>query len=136
MRPSLNGYILTPPHKSHFQGVRLMAIESVLALGIGVFILAATPGPGVLTSVAHALSTGFRSYAGSLPSFLDLTHLTIRDITCLAGIVAGVPGCVSGIYAFGAAKARRLISSRRAAQHINRATGTIMIGVGTVMVAR
>jgi len=58
MRPSLNGYILTPPHKSHFQGVRLMAIESVLALGIGVFILAATPGPGVLTSVAHALSTG------------------------------------------------------------------------------
>lgn len=204
-----------------------MTFQSALAFGMAMLILAATPGPGVLTSVAHSLSKGFRSsifviagivlgdllflmlavfglsavahtlgelffivkiigggyliwlgfrllrkgplimssrdllpnnghgrhfltgllvtlsnpkvilfYAGFLPTFLDLAHLNLLDVAALSGIVACVLGCVLGLYAFSAAKARRLVSSRRATRNINRATGAMLMGAGAVLVTR
>ena len=204
-----------------------MTFQSALAFGMAMLILAATPGPGVLTSVAHSLSRGFRSsifviagivlgdllflmlavfglsavahtlgelffivkiigggyliwmgcrlmrkgpfivnsrdllpndgqrrhfltgllvtlsnpkvilfYAGFLPTFLDLAHLNLLDVAVLAVIVSCVLGCVLGLYAFGAAKARRLVSSPRATRNINRATGAMLMGAGAVLVTR
>ncbi|UCD89607.1 MAG: LysE family translocator, partial [Desulfobacterales bacterium] len=49
-----------------------MTIESTLAFGLAMLILAATPGPGVFASVAQALSSGFLS-----------------SINVIAGIVIG-----------------------------------------------
>ena len=49
-----------------------MTVESTLAFGLAMLILAAMPGPGVFASVAQALSSGFRS-----------------SINVIAGIVIG-----------------------------------------------
>ncbi len=38
-----------------------MTIESIIALSFAMFILAASPGPGVFGAVAQSLATGFRS---------------------------------------------------------------------------
>jgi threonine/homoserine/homoserine lactone efflux protein len=204
-----------------------MTLESTLAFSIAMFILAATPGPGVFASVGQALSGGFRSslnviagiilgdllylmlaifglsavarafgqlffvvkimgggyliwlginmwtkqpvgleptvnpvskngwqrftaglfitlsnpkvilfYCGFLPTFMDLAGLHVIDMAVAAGVVATVLSTVMVLYAYSAAQARRLFTSRRAARNLNRGAGTILIGTGVVIATR
>ncbi len=75
-------------------------------------------------------------YVGFLPNFMDLTCLTSLDIVIVIGMIALVPTGVLGAYAYFAARARRLFTSRRAVRNLNRSAGTVMIGTGVVIATR
>lgn len=204
-----------------------MTLESTLAFGLAMLILAATPGPGVFASVAQALSGGFRSsidviagiilgdllflmlailglsavakafgqlffivkiiggtyliwlgykmwtkppvplnstvdagtkngwqrftgglfitlsnpkvilfYCGFLPTFMDLAGLKVGDIVVAASVITVVLSGVMVIYAYSAAQARRLFTSRRASRNLNRGAATILIGTGAIIATR
>lgn len=65
-----------------------MTLESTLAFGLAMLILAATPGPGVFASVAQALSDGFRSsinvIAGIILGDLLFLILAILGLSAVA----------------------------------------------------
>ncbi len=61
-----------------------MTIESIIAFSVAMFILAASPGPGVFASVAQALSTGFRT------SFDVIAGIVIGDIIFLMLAIFGL----------------------------------------------
>ena len=75
-------------------------------------------------------------YCGFLPTFMDLTRLTAVDIAIAAGVVAAVLSGVLGVYAYGAARARRLFAGHRATRRFNRTAGTVLIGTGVVIATR
>lgn len=61
-----------------------MTIESILTFSLAMFILAASPGPGVFASVAQALSSGFRS------SFDVIAGIVLGDILFLMLAIFGL----------------------------------------------
>ncbi len=65
-----------------------MTIESAIAFTIAMFILAASPGPGVFATVAQALAGGFRSaldvIAGIVTGDLIFLLLAVFGLTALA----------------------------------------------------
>ncbi len=65
-----------------------MTIESAIAFAIAMFILAASPGPGVFATVAQALGGGFRSaldvIAGIVTGDLIFLLLAVFGLTALA----------------------------------------------------
>jgi threonine/homoserine/homoserine lactone efflux protein len=75
-------------------------------------------------------------YCGFLPTFMDLTRLTSADVTVAAGVVAAVLSGVLGLYAYGAARARRFFAGKSATRRFNRAAGTVLIGTGVVIASR
>jgi threonine/homoserine/homoserine lactone efflux protein len=72
-------------------------------------------------------------YAGLLPTFIDLRHLTLPTALAMAGIVVLLVGGIVGIYAVAAAQARGLLSNRRYLKLVNRTAGTMMIGAGVTV---
>lgn len=86
-----------------------------MAFALAMLALAASPGPGVFAAAAQALAGGFRS---------------------AAGVVAAVLSGVLGVYAYGAARTRRLFSGFRARRRFNRTAGTVLIGTGVVIASR
>jgi threonine/homoserine/homoserine lactone efflux protein len=83
-----------------------MSLESMITLAVAMFILAASPGPGIFAATAQALSGGFRS-----------------SLDVIAGIVSGVLSVVMVFYCLGAARMRRLFSSPRSLRNLNRGAG-------------
>ncbi len=74
-------------------------------------------------------------YLGLLPTFVDLTRLSIADMGLLTAMFLGVLGSTLAAYAYAAARARRLLRSKTAMKRLNRGAGTILIGSGGAVAA-
>ena len=61
-----------------------MSLELIIAFSIGMFVLSASPGPGVFSTIADALANGFKS------SMYFLTGLVFGDIFFLLIAVFGL----------------------------------------------
>jgi len=72
-------------------------------------------------------------YCGFLPTFLDLSTLTISDLVLIASIVAAVLIGVLSTYAFLASRARQMFSERKTIRRLNRAAGSVMVTTGVVI---
>lgn len=72
-------------------------------------------------------------YAGLLPTFIDLQHLTLPTAVAMVGIVVLVVGGIIGAYAMAAAQARGILGNRRYLKIVNRTAGTMMIGAGVTV---
>jgi threonine/homoserine/homoserine lactone efflux protein len=75
-------------------------------------------------------------YLALMPTVIDLTRLTVIDMAELAAIVAVVVSVVLAGYVLLAAHARRLFTSPRAVQIVNRTAGLAMAGAAATIVAR
>ncbi|MFN3350193.1 LysE family translocator [Pseudorhodoplanes sp.] len=75
-------------------------------------------------------------YLALMPTVIDLTRLTMLDMAELAAIVAVVVSIVLTGYVILAAQARRLFSSPRALQTVNRTAGVAMVGAAAAIVTR
>lgn len=75
-------------------------------------------------------------YCGFLPTFLDLTALTLMDLVIIATIIAAVLSCVLGIYAFLADRARGMFTNRKAVRRLNHAAGGVMVAAGVAIAIR
>lgn len=75
-------------------------------------------------------------YLALLPTLIDLTQLTLTDMVELAAIVALVVSVVLTGYVLLAAQARRLFTSPRAIQTVNRTAGVAMAGAAATIIAR
>ena len=75
-------------------------------------------------------------YLALMPTVIDLTRLTLVDMIELAGIVALVVSVVLAGYVLLAAHARRMFTSPRAVQMVNRTAGLAMAGAAATIVAR
>jgi threonine/homoserine/homoserine lactone efflux protein len=72
-------------------------------------------------------------YAGLMPTFIDLQHLTLPTVLAMAGIVVLLISSIIGAYAVAAAQARGLLNNRRYLKLVNRTAGTMMIGAGVTV---
>ena len=75
-------------------------------------------------------------YLALMPTVIDLTRLTVVDMVELAAIVAVVVSIVLTGYVLLAAHARRMFTSPRALQTVNRTAGLAMAGAAVVIVTR
>ena len=75
-------------------------------------------------------------YLSFLPAFMDLKTLTGWDVLVIASVVSIVLGGVLSFYAFAAARARSLMSNDRFTKRINQTAGGILIGSGSLMIAK
>jgi len=75
-------------------------------------------------------------YCGFLPTFLDLSALTLSDLALVVSIVTTVLACVLSTYALLASRARRMFTNRKGIRRLNRAAGGVMIATGVVIAAR
>ena len=75
-------------------------------------------------------------YCGFLPSFLDLSALTLIDLVIVVTIITIVLGCVLGTYAFLASRARRMFTNQQAVRRLNRAAGGVMVAAGIAIAVR
>jgi threonine/homoserine/homoserine lactone efflux protein len=75
-------------------------------------------------------------YCGFLPTFFDLSALTLIDLAFVAAIIAAVLGGVLTTYAYLASRARKLFTHERAVRRLNRAAGGVMVAAGVVIAAR
>ena len=75
-------------------------------------------------------------YCGFLPTFLDLSALTLIDLVFVVTIITVVLGCVLGTYAFLASRARRIFTNQKAVRRLNRAAGGVMVAAGVAIAVR
>jgi threonine/homoserine/homoserine lactone efflux protein len=75
-------------------------------------------------------------YLALLPTFLDLTRITLLGFAELVLATLTVLGVVFAGYIALAARARRLFTSPRAIRILNRTTGTVMAGAAAAIAAR
>ncbi len=75
-------------------------------------------------------------YCGFLPTFLDLSALTLIDLVIVVTIITLVLGCVLGTYAFLASRARRLFTNQLAVRRLNRTAGGVMMAAGITIAVR
>ena len=75
-------------------------------------------------------------YCGFLPTFLDLSALTLIDLVIVVTIITAVLGCVLGTYAFLASRARRMFANQQAVRRLNRAAGGVMVAAGVAITIR
>jgi len=75
-------------------------------------------------------------YLALLPTFLDLTRITMLGFAELVVATLTVLGVVFAGYIALAARARRLFTSPRAIRILNRTTGTVMAGAAAAVAAR
>jgi threonine/homoserine/homoserine lactone efflux protein len=75
-------------------------------------------------------------YCGFLPTFLDLSKLTLIDLVIVVTIITTVLGCVLGAYAFLASRARRMFTNQQAVRRLNRAAGGVMVAAGVAIAIR
>jgi len=75
-------------------------------------------------------------YLALMPTVIDLTRLTMLDMAELAAIVAVVVSIVLTGYVILAAQARRMFTSPRALQTVNRTAGVAMVGAAVAIVTR
>jgi threonine/homoserine/homoserine lactone efflux protein len=75
-------------------------------------------------------------YCGFLPTFLDLSALTIIDLAVVIAIIALVLSGVLSTYAFLANRARKMFTNQRAVKRLNRAAGGVMVAAGVAIAVR
>ena len=75
-------------------------------------------------------------YLALLPTFLDLTRITLLGFAELVVATLTVLGVVFAGYIALATRARRLFTSPRAIRILNRTTGTVMAGAAAAVAAR
>ena len=75
-------------------------------------------------------------YCGFLPTFLDLSALTIIDLTLVVAIITAVLSGVLITYAYLASRARKMFTNERAVKRLNRAAGGVMVAAGVVIAVR
>ncbi len=75
-------------------------------------------------------------YCGFLPTFFDLSALTIVDLAIVVAIITAVISGVLITYAYLASRARRILTTERAVKRLNRAAGGVMVAAGVVIATR
>ena len=75
-------------------------------------------------------------YCGFLPTFLDLSALTIIDLALVVAIITAVLSGVLITYAYLASRARKMFTNERAVKRLNRAAGGVMVAAGVVIAVR
>ena len=71
-----------------------------------------------------------------LPTVVDLGALTRLGFAELALLVVAIASTVLAAYALAAARARRLLTSRRAIRLVNRGSGAVMAGAAVAIITR
>jgi len=71
-----------------------------------------------------------------LPTVVDLSRLNLLGFVELAGLIAAIASSVLTAYVLAAARARRLFTSPRAVQLVNRGSGLAMAGAAAAVAAR
>ncbi|MEQ8356374.1 MAG: LysE family translocator [Kiloniellaceae bacterium] len=75
-------------------------------------------------------------YGALVPTFIDVTALSVADVVAMALVVTAALYLVLGVYSFFAARAGRLIKSTPALTWLNRVTGGLLVGAGAAVVTR
>ena len=75
-------------------------------------------------------------YCGFLPTFLDLSALTVIDLAIVVAIITAVLVGVLGTYAYLASRARKLFTSKHSVRRLNRAAGSVMVAAGVAIAVR
>ena len=75
-------------------------------------------------------------YCGFLPTFFNLSALTLVELAVIVLIIAVVLVSVLGTYAYLASRARRMLTNRRAVRRLNRAAGGVMVAAGVAIATR
>ena len=75
-------------------------------------------------------------YCGFLPTFLELSTLTVIDLAIVVVIISFVLVSVLGTYAYLASSARKLFTRRRSVRCLNRAAGGVMVAAGVTIAVR
>ena len=75
-------------------------------------------------------------YCGFLPTFLELSTLTMVDMMLIVAIITAVLSGVLIAYAYLASRARRIFTTKRAVKRLNRAAGGVMVAAGVAIAAR
>lgn len=74
-------------------------------------------------------------YLGILPTFVDLTLLSVSHMSLLGVMFLSVLGGTLVAYAYASARARRFFRSPKAMKRFNRGAGTVLIGSGGAVAA-
>ena len=75
-------------------------------------------------------------YCGFLPTFLELSALTMIDLAIVVGMITIVLSGVLATYAFLASRARKIFTNERAVKRLNRAAGGVMVTAGVAIAVR
>ena len=75
-------------------------------------------------------------YCGFLPTFLDLSALTVIDLAVVVAIITAVLSGVLATYAYLASRARRIFTKDLAVKRLSRAAGGVMVAAGVVIATR
>ena len=75
-------------------------------------------------------------YLGFLPVFMNLELLTTLDIILVVTIVTITLAIVILTYAYLASKSRRLFKSKTSMEKLNKVSGGVMIGAGSLLILK
>ncbi|WP_458700165.1 LysE family translocator [Sulfurospirillum sp. 1307] len=75
-------------------------------------------------------------YLGFLPTFINLSTLSLSDIILVSFLVATILTLVLGSYAYFASKAREAIKKPKTQKIINKFAGGVMIGAGSALILK
>jgi threonine/homoserine/homoserine lactone efflux protein len=75
-------------------------------------------------------------YCGFLPTFLELSTLTVFDLAIVIAIITVVLVGVLGTYAYLASRARKMFTNKRSIRRLNRAAGGVMVATGVAIAVR
>jgi len=75
-------------------------------------------------------------YCGFLPTFLDLSTLTVFDLAIVVAIITSVLVGVLGSYAYLASRARRMLTNKHLVRRLNRTAGSVMVAAGVAIAVR
>ncbi len=130
-----------------FLGIRLIGGIYLIYLGYTVFRTASKLTHPSITKTGEAKKTFLNGlfltlgnpkailfYAGLMPTFIDLGSLTIMQMSLLCFILTLDVGCILACYAYGASRAKRMFSSTKSMQHLNRGAGSVLIGSGVAVI--
>ncbi len=129
--------------------IKYLGAGYLIWLGIGLWKSRAE-GIKIVGVVEHSWQANFSSglfitlgnpkvilfYLGFLPTFIDLSILTGNDVLAIAAVVSVVLGTTMLVYAYAAARAKRLFQSPRAERIMNKTAGSVMIATGTVLAVK
>lgn len=75
-------------------------------------------------------------YCSFLPTFLNLSTLSLIDLLVIVSIIAIGVTSVLAAYAFLASRARQIFTNQKAAKRFNRAAGGVMIAAGVALASK